>query len=165
MDRLFRFGFATLVLLAVGCGPSGPELVPVSGRVLLDGQPLPAKSVFFIPADGTGGLGAGANTKSDGSYELIAVYPGAVKDMPGIPAGKYKVVVSEPRFPIETEMAVQGQSSEPEVAIDFAQPTPPKASQPKITIPEPYTSENSTPLTATVPETGGQINLELSSKT
>ncbi len=55
----------------VGCGQSGPERIAVSGTVLVDGQPLRAGSVQFIPAGETRGPAASAAVK-DGKFELPA---------------------------------------------------------------------------------------------
>ncbi len=52
----------------VGCGSSGPELAPVSGRVTLDGDPVSSALVLFQPeASGSPSYGA---TDRDGRYEL-----------------------------------------------------------------------------------------------
>jgi hypothetical protein len=58
VDSMLAFT-ALLVLLTSGCsGPEGPMRIPVSGRVMLDGQPLTAGVVRFIPAEGVTGPGA-----------------------------------------------------------------------------------------------------------
>jgi hypothetical protein len=58
---------AILVLLA-GCGKSGPELAAVSGRVTLDGQPLPGAQLMFQPeALGSPSFGL---ADREGKYEL-----------------------------------------------------------------------------------------------
>ena len=54
--------------MLVGCGRSGPELAPVSGRVTLDGQPLSGARLMFQP-EATGSPSYGA-TDRDGLYEL-----------------------------------------------------------------------------------------------
>ncbi len=50
----FRFAnlfFAALLATGIlGCGPSRPTRVPISGKVLLDGKPLTSGSVRVIPA-------------------------------------------------------------------------------------------------------------------
>ncbi len=58
---------ATTVL--AGCG-SGPKLYHVSGRLTLDGQPIPAGYVYFEPdaAKGNDGTGGFAEVK-DGRYD------------------------------------------------------------------------------------------------
>jgi hypothetical protein len=58
--------FAWSFLLA-GCGSGGPDISYVSGRVTMDGKPLPNASVVFIPENGRP---AGANTDEDGNYVL-----------------------------------------------------------------------------------------------
>jgi hypothetical protein len=40
----------TASLLALGCG-NGPRKYPVSGRVTLDGNPLEAGDIYFMPVD------------------------------------------------------------------------------------------------------------------
>jgi hypothetical protein len=56
-----------LLLWSSGCGPSGPEIASVSGRVTMDGKPLANATVVFIPENGRP---AGATTDSDGRYVL-----------------------------------------------------------------------------------------------
>jgi hypothetical protein len=58
-----------LLLLAVGCGQSGPKLAPVEGRVTLDGRPLDTVDVVFQPSDG--GRPGTARTDAEGHYELV----------------------------------------------------------------------------------------------
>lgn len=152
---------ALALLLSIGCGPAGPELVPVTGKVLLNGQPLAHKNLYFAPEEGTPGAGAGGNSKADGTFELIASVGGAVVDMKGAPAGKYRVVVAEPMFPVETEMAVQGQTSEPEVAVGLPQPV--KKSD-KAGIPSIYSNRDTTPLRVEVQPGNGELTIELTSK-
>jgi hypothetical protein len=57
-----------LALLLAGCGESGPELGPVSGRVTLDGRPVMAARLVFQP-EGSGSPSYGS-TDRDGRYEL-----------------------------------------------------------------------------------------------
>ncbi len=152
-----------VVLLVVGCGSEGPELIPVKGTLTLDGTPLASKNLYFSPEPGTPGLGAGGNTKPDGTFELLAVVGGAVKDMKGAPPGSYRVVVSEPMFPIETELEIQGVSAEPEVAIGLPQRDPrDRAAQ---QIPSLYGNKDSTPLRVQIgPDPAGDVKLELVSQ-
>ncbi len=59
-----------LLMLIVGCGGAGvadPKLVPVQGKVTLDGQPLPNAIVTFIPDKGPP---SGAITDAEGKYEM-----------------------------------------------------------------------------------------------
>jgi hypothetical protein len=155
------FAGSLALLLCIGCGPSGPELVPVTGMVTLDGQPLGLKNISLYPETGTASGGAGGNSKADGTFELIASVGGAVVDMKGAQVGKYRVVVAEPMFPIEAEVAVQGESAEPEVAIGLPQPVKKGA---KVAIPSIYSNKDTTPLRAEIQPGGTVLTLELTSK-
>jgi hypothetical protein len=57
----------TLLSGFAGCGPRGPEIASVSGRVTMDGKPLAHATVVFIPENGRP---AGARTDADGNYTL-----------------------------------------------------------------------------------------------
>jgi len=157
----YRFCFIVMMLVVPACGDSGPDLIPVTGTVTLDGQPLGFKNLYFSPEPGTPGLGAGGNSKADGSFELLAVVGGAVRDMKGAQLGEYKVVVSEPMFPIDADLAVQGESSEPEVALGLPQPLPRNT---KGVIPAVYSNQETTPLRAQVVPGTNNLKLELVSR-
>lgn len=74
----------SVALLAAGCErPS--LLVPVNGRVLLDGKPLSSGVVQFQPASGQAASGQLAE---DGSFVLSRHAPGD-----GVPPGTYRVAV------------------------------------------------------------------------
>lgn len=63
---------ATLALAAfgsLGCGGEGPALVPVKGKVLLNGQPLTTGNVTTMPPSGRGAFGP---IQSDGTFELTS---------------------------------------------------------------------------------------------
>lgn len=147
--------------LFAGCGPSGPELVPVNGTVSLDGEPLPFKSLMFIPEGETAGNGAGGYTNGEGSYSLIAVIFGATKDYDGCPPGRYRVVVSEPSIPITAAdfgpSGGEDDGDEPAVAVG------PVAGPVARGVPTIYTSEETTTLILEVPDSGGVVDVELTS--
>lgn len=74
-----------------GCGQSGPEMVKVTGRVLLDGTGVTAGSVFFHPAADN----AFQDDVPSGQLQLDGTF--TVKTFPfgeGVPRGKYKVTLS-----------------------------------------------------------------------
>ncbi|WP_442482244.1 hypothetical protein [Aeoliella sp. SH292] len=50
-----------------GCAPSGPTVVPVSGKVLINGQPLTYGYVRFVP---TSGRASDGEVRSDGTFKL-----------------------------------------------------------------------------------------------
>lgn len=71
-------------LLAIGCGPKGPEVVPVTGRVTKEGKPVSNVLIHFLPEKGRT---SSARTDSDGRFELQFS-----KDIPyGAVPGKHKV--------------------------------------------------------------------------
>jgi hypothetical protein len=57
-----------LVMSFAGCGKTGSELAPVTGRITLDGKPLASADILFQPA-GSKPPSAG-RTNADGRYEL-----------------------------------------------------------------------------------------------
>jgi hypothetical protein len=60
------------VVAALGCD-SGPRLASVSGKVTLDGKPLPKATVTFVPigkVNEASGKTAGGVTDAEGHYEL-----------------------------------------------------------------------------------------------
>lgn len=145
-----------LILAVLGCGDGGPPLVPVHGRLTLDGQPLPFKTVRFVPEPGTPGTGAGATTRADGTFTLLAVRPGATSDVKGVPPGWYRVVVTEPLFPIEPPPATAADGM-PAPAIGL----PDLRVRKQPSIPAAYTNAEASPLRMEVPRAGGEILLRL----
>ncbi|MCA9190444.1 MAG: carboxypeptidase regulatory-like domain-containing protein [Planctomycetales bacterium] len=62
-------GLLSLFLLVLcGCGPGGPEIASVKGRVTMDDKPLEYATVVFVPT--SGGRPAAARTDKDGNYVL-----------------------------------------------------------------------------------------------
>jgi hypothetical protein len=87
-------GVATILLALTGC-TDHPALAPVSGRVTLDGQPLPRGMVQFVPVaeaareapTAVGEIGA------DGTYEL------KTGDRAGALVGKHRVRIEARAVP------------------------------------------------------------------
>jgi hypothetical protein len=71
-----RWHIAAVVCLATcGCGKAGAPTVqelPITGKVTLDGMPLPGADVLFLTASDPPAVLA-AKTKDDGSYQLQTV--------------------------------------------------------------------------------------------
>jgi hypothetical protein len=151
------WAIALLAALVVGCSNDTPTLVPVSGRLTLDGKPLVGKTLKFLPEPGTPGQGSGATTNAAGEYTLLAVRPGAIRDEHGALPGTYRVVVVEPMFPVNT----------PAQDVNDPTPTPaigvPAPVRKKQEIPITYTNADTTPLRIEVPKEGGTIDLPLES--
>jgi len=86
MRRLSFVALAGLaMLLAAGCGV---RHTPVSGVVLVDGQPHGDLVICFVPMEGNG-LTATGMANEDGRFQL-----GTEKPNNGVKPGKYKVTVS-----------------------------------------------------------------------
>jgi hypothetical protein len=73
------------LLVAAGCSDGRPERVPVSGQVLIDGQPLTHGYVRFAPADSRAATG---QLDDNGRFMLTCFEPGD-----GAVTGKHKVTV------------------------------------------------------------------------
>lgn len=90
----------TLFLIAItGCS-GGEKLVPVSGKVTLNGEPLTYGSVAFFPAADKG------NTRPDSVHGQLGpggVYVLQVGDRTGAPPGWYRVSVHAYPPPTETK--------------------------------------------------------------
>jgi hypothetical protein len=94
------FVLAAVAVLAAGCsGRTGSKyaalLVPAAGRVTLEGRPLAAATVLFIPlASAAGQVGATAFTDADGRYGAITPLPNtAARRSKGMVPGRYRVVL------------------------------------------------------------------------
>ncbi|WP_428306932.1 hypothetical protein [Lacipirellula sp.] len=120
-------------LTSFGCGGSGPSLAPVSGKVLLDGQPLTTGQVLTQP---TAGRGANGAIQSDGTFTLSSGRE------PGAMVGTHQVAV---------------------VAYEVGASTSPEAPQGKLLVPQRYTSAENSGLTIEVSSGENTPTLELTS--
>lgn len=168
MINFYRSCILMMLAVVIGCGDSGPLLIPVTGTVSLDGQPLVFKSVTLLPIEGTPGHGASGFTDGAGSLTLLALVPGAIRDFKGCPPGRYQVVITEPLLPMtedsfrDASQNVVDSENAPAVAV-FVPKSRPKRNE-KGVIPSIYTSTTSSPLVVEVAEGSEIITLELNSK-
>lgn len=146
-----------LLATVTGCSrPAPPPLVTVHGTLRLDGRPLAGKSILFSPEEGTPGLGAGANSRVDGAFELLAIVPGSVRNSIGVRPGMYRVVVSEPLIAIEaTEQSPSG-GDVPPPAVGFRSERIGKGE-----IPAKYRSRETTPLIVEVTKQTQIMDIDL----
>ena len=79
--------FMSLLSLSTGCA-KGPELGDVTGRITLEGEPVEAAYVTFLPMF-PGGMELVGKTDADGNYDVQ--YSATRK---GIPPGKYQILLS-----------------------------------------------------------------------
>ncbi|MFG0332499.1 MAG: carboxypeptidase-like regulatory domain-containing protein [Maioricimonas sp. JB049] len=146
--RIRSFVAICVLCLAAGCrGGAGdePDLVlqPVTGTVKVDGQAAEGVSVTFVPADGAGPeqVAASGTTDSTGQFTL-SVSP----DEEGVPAGKYRVLVTKIVKPDGTPLGPD------EMAADAGA---------ENVLPPVYQDPAQTPLGADVPEGGKSFEFEV----
>jgi hypothetical protein len=114
------------VAAASGCGGAATERVPVAGKVLIDGQPLAAGNIRFVPAEGRPASG---RIQSDGTYRLTSEsINGSTQS--GLPRGDYLVQVSSSKV-VDDETI---QWNAPQKYADF------RTSGLKVTVSEPTDS-------------------------
>lgn len=93
-NRKFQFGLVLLLGLVLGCGAKGPAVVPVSGRVTLDGAPLVGATLSFQPVTDKSGasaaVGSYGKTDAEGKYSLRLIEP----DQAGAIIGKHTVTIT-----------------------------------------------------------------------
>ncbi|MCL2346745.1 MAG: hypothetical protein FWC50_00645 [Planctomycetaceae bacterium] len=135
--------FVVLTLLAAlffvaGCpGNSGPRVYLVTGKVTLDGEPLPDATLIFSPVSQSGtALSASGRTNADGVY-FIQTTTG--KPQGGTTPGEYKVCFSK------TKELWDGKSYLPNPGGE-----PIKNSRAVNMLPQAYTLASTTPCQATV---------------
>jgi hypothetical protein len=110
------------ILLIAGCGQSGPELAPVTGRVTLDGRPLENADLTFNAEGKSPGV---ARAGADGRYEVMYK-----RGVVGAPVGPNKVSITvspevvrnppriPPRYNTASELSVEVMPGEDNV-FDF----------------------------------------------
>jgi hypothetical protein len=85
---LICFAAGMLIPGILGCN-QGPEIVPVSGQVLIEGKPLQAGFIRVLPTNGRAALGT---IGPDGKFTL------KTKDKPGTLVGEHPVEISAFEF-------------------------------------------------------------------
>jgi hypothetical protein len=86
---------AALALLAGGCSRGPYQVAPVSGRITLNGKPVPSAAVLFQPVAPEGNINPGPGstgiTDADGRYTLTLTRLDGAK---GAVVGKHKVRIA-----------------------------------------------------------------------
>ena len=97
VPEFLRTRFVCLICLAflatLGCGGDGrPSLVPVTGTVLLNDEPIEGAQLTFTPDNHKGGYGrpSSAVTDASGQFSPWTYAPGD-----GLPPGKYVVTITK----------------------------------------------------------------------
>ena len=80
-------------LLAAGCTGGGPKLVPVTGKVTMNGKALKNAKVDFHPDPDMGNTGPGSSGTTDENGEFTLVCSQGSK--PGAVVGHHRVIVTD----------------------------------------------------------------------
>lgn len=149
LNRLISAIFLTAAAATLtGCGNETKvpaKLVSVMGHVALDGKPLAACNLNFIPRDQTKGTGGFAVTDSTGKFEAKHW-----SNEPGIEPGTYTVVFSKLALPDGSPIP-QGKDAADVGAVETL---PRKLTDPSL---------DSADKVVTVVAEGGQFTFELKS--
>ncbi|MDX1968477.1 MAG: carboxypeptidase-like regulatory domain-containing protein [Planctomycetaceae bacterium] len=144
--RLSRWLGMLLMCAVPGCGSDqGFEVVPVTGVVTLDDQPLAEADVTAIPTHTTPGLGGAARTNEQGQFQLFHA-----RGERGLPPGDYKLTVS---------LRKRKDGSVPPVN----DPTPPIESDAVETLPPMFSDPTASTLTATIVTEVKPLDIKLKS--
>jgi hypothetical protein len=135
----------------VGCGggASGPELAPVTGKVVAGGQPLAGATVTFVPdnAKDTTGPASSGITNDAGEFNLAAP-----PDRVGAVVGWHKVTVVTPEAYEEIGSSAEGEGGS-------------GGGGPAVQVADEFADATTTPLSAEVKAEGNDgIELEVTTK-
>jgi hypothetical protein len=127
-----------LLLFVGACAQNGgPETLPATGTVTMNGEPVAGALVVFTPkSSGAGQLAAQAETNDAGQFDL-QTYLGGDDYKNGVEPGEYVVTVTKL-----------------EVVQDMRR-------QPKHLLPKKYSLPGSSDLTATVDESSSSFQFDL----
>jgi hypothetical protein len=146
--------FVIVGAIATGCGGGAnsprfvpaSNVVPVSGTLTYQGNPLAFYQVTFTPKEG-GGHSASGRTDESGKFKLGTNVPGD-----GANVGTYIVSAAYSGPPVEDDSASKVLTTEPE-----------KLPKPSVEIPKEYKSATTSKLTQEVPA-GGLTDLKIDLK-
>ncbi len=118
-----------ILLSAAGCGrrPSGPPRAAVNGEVLLDGAPLKAGIIRFIPSEGTMGPVALTSIK-EGRYQM------SDSDGPVLGKNSIEIVATMAESPLDGATDIKA------VWTDYAKAS--SSRPPEVKIPKEYNSKS-----------------------
>ncbi len=137
-----RFGVAVCCLMLAGCGGGNPEIAPVQGKVVFNGQPMANVTVTFMKVGAP--RHSFGETNENGEFSLTTFDP-----QDGAYIGLNKVVVSQPAEPVDPAAGV----APPPVEV-APPPKPP-------VLPVKYNQITTTDLTAEVQAGTNQLELQL----
>jgi hypothetical protein len=147
---LLLLSLSTCLAACAGCGPRGPQTVPVSGKVTFDGKPVTAGTIMFWPNSGE--AVASGQLGPDGSYRLTT-HPNAEGAVPGV----YRVTIAVNAD--DPALAAKAAGKQRELG-PLAGPVRPLVQVPG-TVPLSYGDRQTSPLTAEVKPGPNTIDFNL----
>lgn len=149
--RCFTFcALAVFISALSGCGNGPDGAYPVSGKVTLDGKPLPYVKITFIPDNGD--RSASAVTDGEGVFDSAST----LRPGDGVFAGSHKIVITSKHPPGMPGEGQTGFGEGGDGSSGDAEITPP--------FPAKYGNVALSDLTATIEEKSNEITFELKSK-
>jgi hypothetical protein len=131
-------GLIVTLFIIAGCSADNPALVPVTGLVTMDSQPIAELIVTFTPTGNTLGNGALGGTNKMGHFTLTDV-----RGSQGAHMGEYKISV----YPTPTS--------------DTAGLPTDVVSSSAAGIPDIFMDPNHSPLRVIVPKSGAEVEVAL----
>lgn len=156
---ILRVAISVCLLALVGCN-SGPSVAPVTGKVTLDGAPLPGATVTFSPIKGGNGNAAVGTVDANGEYKLTDMNSKNIGS--GAVAGDYKVGIVWFKPDANDTSRSSGASAAGAMTADKAAAS--TASGPKLALPAPYQNPETSGLKATVKSGQNTFDFALDSK-
>ena len=136
MSRLFVIGTC---LLLIGCGEAGPDLQPVTGKVMKGGEPLKGVSVTFSPVEA--GPSSGGITNDEGKFVLLC-QSGKAGAVPGKHMAVLAMVTKADVGPVGVEAMMAARNA----SVDKGERGAPAKSEEVASFPPEYGDAKSTPL-------------------
>lgn len=155
----FRFGLCVCLLVVAGCN-GGPGVSPVTGKVTLDGSPLPGAIVTFSPDKGGTGSAAVGTVDASGVYKLTDQKSTNIGG--GAVVGDYNVGIVWFKPESNDTSRNSGESVAGAMSADKAAAT--AASGPKLALPAPYQNPETSGLKASVKAGQNTFDFPLDSK-
>ncbi|WP_169975767.1 carboxypeptidase-like regulatory domain-containing protein [Tautonia rosea] len=145
---LFSVAVVSALLISTGCG-SGPKLVPVSGIVTLNGEPLEGAELTFVPDPGNAEMTPGGDqTGPNGNYKAMYNFRS------GLAPGKYTVLISK-----KTGTGEGAENAPPEIMGDPTMAA--MGGYMEETLPEKYADPLKSDFNIEVPEEGGVFEFDV----
>lgn len=147
MNRFLTGSALSLLALTIGCGPSLPETVPVTGTVTYKDKPVEGATVNFLGENSS--VAASGKTDANGKFALKTMFGENIVE--GATVGKHSVSIVKTTTPASGEgitdpkKMMEEMTRNPAITSNFT---------PKDLLPEKFSKPSTSGLTAEVTEAG-----------